>query len=244
MSHPPRFFINPSGVVGSNIILTGDDVRHIRTVLRKRPGDLLTILDGRGMEYEARIDEIGRDAIVCEMVTQAKHTLEGPRIILGQGVAKADKMDWIVQKATELGVSSLVPLVTERTIVRLRDEERRVIRWQKIAREAAMQSRRLDVPIVGPVMDYGSFLMTLVPGPNALFLMPWEQGTRPLKDILRSHSDATDIAVLIGPEGGFSLNEARAAQDKGFYAVSLGPTILRTETAAIASLSAIGYECR
>jgi 16S rRNA (uracil1498-N3)-methyltransferase len=242
MSHPPRFFITPDQIAGRSIVITGDDLRHIRTVLRKEPGDLLTLLDGRGMEYSARIVESRGDGIVCEMVAQSKHEIAGPRIILGQGIAKSDKMDWIVQKATELGVASIVPLTTERTIVKVRDEEKRVMRWQKIAREAAMQSRRLDIPAVGPVMPYDRFLTTLFPGPRTLFLIPWEEGTRPLKDALRSYPDATDITVLIGPEGGFSLSEAKAAQDKGFHAVSLGPTILRTETAAIAVLSMLGYE--
>ncbi len=242
MSHPPRFFIDPSQIVGFQIVITGDDLRHIRTVLRKQPGDLLTLLDGRGTEYEARITESGRDAIVCDMVTQSKHELRGPRVILGQGTAKSDKMDWIVQKATELGAASVVPLVTERTIVKVKDEGKKVGRWQKIAREAAMQSRRLDIPLVGPVMSLDGFLATLVPRPHSLFLVPWEEGTRPLKDVLRSFPAATEITVLIGPEGGFSLSEAKAAQDKGFHAVSLGRNILRTETAAVAALSMIMYE--
>jgi 16S rRNA (uracil1498-N3)-methyltransferase len=244
MTKPPRFFITPDQIIGTKIVVTGDDLRHIRTVLRKEPGDLLTLLDGTGMEYTARIVESGRDGIVCEMVTQAKHELMGPRITLGQGIAKSDKMDWIVQKATELGVSSIVPLVTGRTIVKVRDEEKRLVRWRKIAREAAMQSRRLDVPRVGPVTSYDGFLPALVPGPTSLFLIPWEEGTRPIKDVLRSYPAATNITVLIGPEGGFSLSEAKAAQDEGFHAVTLGPTILRTETAAIAVLGMIGYEYR
>ncbi len=239
---PPRFFIDPSQIVGPQIVIGGDDLRHIRTVLRMGPGDLLTLLDGRGMEYEARITESGRDGIVCEMVTQARHELTGPRITLGQGIAKADKMDWIVQKATELGAAAVVPLVTERTVVKVRDERKRVGRWQKIAREAAMQSRRLDIPRVGAVTSYGGFLAALVPGPASLFLIPWEEGTRPLRDVLRSYPAAADITVLIGPEGGFSLSEAKAAQDRGFHAVSLGPHILRTETAAVAALSMVRYE--
>lgn len=244
MSHPPRFFITPDQIAGTKIVITGDDLRHIRTVLRKETGDLLTLLDGRGMEYSARITESGRDSIVCEMVTQSKHELAGPRITLGQGIAKSDKMDWIVQKATELGVSSIVPLVTERTIVKLRDEEKRIGRWQKICREAAMQSRRMNIPSLGPVLSFDGFLATLVPGPHSLFLIPWEEGTRQIKEVLRSYPGSTDITVLIGPEGGFSLAEAKAAQDKGFHAVSLGRNILRTETAAIAALSMIGYEYR
>ena len=244
MSHLPRFFIDPSQIAGASIVVTGDDLRHIRTVLRKGPGDLVTLLDGAGMEYTVRITGSGKDSIVCEMVSQAKHELSGPRVVLGQGIAKSDKMDWIVQKATELGVWSLVPLVTERTIVKVKDEEKRLQRWRKIAREAAMQSRRLDIPRIGPITKLDVFLAGLMPGPASLFLIPWEEGTRPVKDVLRSYPDAKDVTVLIGPEGGFALSEAKAAQDRGFQAVSLGPAILRTETAAIAALSMIAYELR
>ncbi len=199
MSKHPRFFIDPSQVNGTKIVVTGDDLRHIRTVLRKEPGDLLTLLDGRGAEYTARISVAGRDEILCDVVEQEKHELPGPHITLGQGIAKSDKMDWIVQKVTELGVSTVIPLVTERTIVKVKDEEKRIGRWQKIAREAAMQSRRLDVPMVGEITKFSRFLELPLLRPSlargeqegsgslpsgTLKLLPWEEGTRPLKEVL------------------------------------------------------------
>jgi 16S rRNA (uracil1498-N3)-methyltransferase len=242
MSHPPRFFINPSQVAGDRITITGEDLRHIGAVLRKKPGDRLALLDGKGAEYVVTITEMRRDEIETAIVEQRLWELKGPRIVLGQGLPKSDKMDLIVQKATELGVSSIVPLITERTIVKVRDEERRVGRWRKISREAAMQSRRADIPAVEGPRTLNSFLSILEPEPLSLFLIPWEEGTRPLKEVLRSYPAAETIVVLIGPEGGFSLNEAGAAKENGFQAVLLGPTILRTETAAIAALSMIGYE--
>jgi len=254
MSKPPRFFITPDQIAGTKIVVTGDDLRHIRTVLRKEPGDLLTLLDGRGMEYSARIVESGRDGMVCEMVTQSKHGIAGPRITLGQGLPKSDKMDWIVQKATELGVSSIVPLVTERTIVKIKDEEKRVARWQKICREAAMQSDRPDMPMVKAIQPIRDFIFSLdpgsltltpdtsVPGPRTLLLCPWEEGTQPIKEVLRGKKGIEKVVVLIGPEGGFSQAEADLAKKTGFHLVSLGPNILRTETAAVAVLSMVGYE--
>ncbi len=268
MAHPPRFFIDPAQVTGDRIIITGDDLRHIRTVLRKRPGDLLTLLDGAGGEYAAEIRELRRDELEASVIGKQEHELTGPRIILGQGLPKVDKMDWIVQKAAELGVSSLVPLLTERTIVKVRDGEKRIARWRKIAREAAMQSRRLDIPTVRQVMSFQEFLGDLEglvtplhpplaggekegggvadtsPFAGTLLLIPWEEGTQPVKEVLRAFPAAETVVVLIGPEGGFSLDEAGRAKDRGFRAVSLGPTILRTETAAIAALSMIGYELR
>jgi len=242
MSKSPRFFITPEQVREPHITVTGDDLRHIRTVLRKQPGDLLTLLDGRGMEYIVRIATMEPSEIDTEIIEQRKRELPTVRVTLGQGLPKSDKMDLIVQKATELGVSSIVPLVTERTIVKVRDEEKRVIRWQKIAREAAMQSGRPDIPQVETICSFSEFIRTLAPGPQTLLLFPWEEGTVPIKQVLRQTPEARNIALLIGPEGGFSQAEADAAKDKGFHLVSLGPNILRTETAAIASLSAISYE--
>ena len=242
MSKPPRFFITPDQVRDPYITVVDDDVRHIRTVLRKQPGDLLTLLDGRGREYIVRIATIERSEIDTEIVEQRKRELPTVSITLGQGLPKSDKMDFIVQKATELGVSSLVPLVTERTIVKVKDEGKRCERWQKIAREAAMQSGRPDIPKVETIRSFNEFIHTLASGPQTLFLLPWEEGTEPVKNALRGHLDAKHIVVLIGPEGGFSQIEADAANEKSFHLVSLGPNILRTETAAVAVLSTIGYE--
>lgn len=242
MSKPPRFFITPDQVQGPRITVTGDDLRHIRTVLRKKTGDLLTLLDGAGAEYTVEIADMQRDAIVADVISQRRREVRGPRVILGQGLPKSDKMDWIVQKATELGVSSLVPLVTQRTVVKTKDAEKRIARWQKIAREAAMQSNRTDVPAVEGLRSLDAFLGAAAPATGTLLLLPWEEGTRPIKDALRSSPGAENIVVLIGPEGGFALSEAEAAREKGFHLVSLGPTVLRTETAAVAALSMISYE--
>jgi 16S rRNA (uracil1498-N3)-methyltransferase len=241
MSKPPRFFIDPSQVAGASIIVTGDDLRHIRTVLRKQPGDLLTLLDGKGSEYIVRITDVRMDGISTEVVERMQRERRGPVITLCQGIAKADKMDWIAQKATELGVSSIAPLVTERTIVKVKDEAKRVSRWRKICREAAMQCGRPDIPDVDAIRSLRDLLGTLHPGPGTLLLLPWEEGTQPIKQVLRAHPAAQHILVLIGPEGGFSRSEAEAAREKGFHQVSLGPNILRTETAALAVLGMIGY---
>jgi 16S rRNA (uracil1498-N3)-methyltransferase len=242
MSKPPRFFITPDQVREPNITVTGDDLRHIRTVLRKQPGDLLTLLDGQGREYTVRITAVEKAEIETEIVEQRKRELPAVRVTLGQGLPKSDKMDFIVQKATELGVSSLVPLITERTIVKVKDEEKRKERWRKIAREAAMQSGRPDIPKVETIRPFGDYIRALDPGPLPLLLFPWEEGTLPIKHVLRQTPGAQNIVVLIGPEGGFSQAEADAAKEKGFHLVSLGLNILRTETAAVAVLSMIGYE--
>jgi len=242
MSRPPRFFISPDQISGPHISITGEDVRHIATVLRMQAGDELLLCDGEGAEYTVAITRVERSGITTEITGQSKRELRSPRVTLGQGLPKSDKMDLIVQKATELGVAGVVPLVTERAIVKIRDEEKRIARWQKIAREAAMQSSRPDIPKVQAIRQLSDFLRTLNSEPGTLLLLPWEEGTEPIKNVLRKNPAAQNIIVLIGPEGGFSKAEAESARTRGFHPVSLGPNILRTETAAIAVLGMIGYE--
>jgi len=242
MPRPPRFFISPDQVSGSRITIIGEDVRHIATVLRMKTGDELLLCDGEGAEYAAKIARVGRSEITTEITGQRNREVSFPRITLGQGLPKSDKMDLIVQKASELGAASIVPLVTERTIVKVKDGEKRILRWRKIAREAAMQSNRPDVPKVESIRRFDDFLRTLDPGPGPLLLLPWEEGTEPIRNVLRKTSGVMNITVLIGPEGGFSAAEAELAKGRGFHLVSLGPNILRTETAAIAVLGMIGYE--
>jgi 16S rRNA (uracil1498-N3)-methyltransferase len=244
MPRSPRFFITPDQVSEPYIIVSGEDVRHIATVLRMKIGDELMLCDGLGTEYRTGISEISKSEIKTEIVSRAKQELRYPRITLGQGLPKSDKMDWIVQKATELGVAKIVPLMTERTIVKIRDEEKRISRWQKICREAAMQSNRPDVPTVDSIRSFNDLLRTTNSEQSTLKLLPWEEGTEPIKNVLRRNPDVQNIIVLIGPEGGFSASEAGTAKSSGFHPVSLGPNILRTETAAIAVLGMIGYEYR
>ncbi len=218
-----------------------------------KTGDTLLLCDGQGTEYHVAIAEISKSEIKTDIVSQTRRELAACRITLGQGLPKSDKMDWIMQKATELGVSNILPLVTERTIVKVRDEEKRIGRWQKICREAAMQSNRPDIPQVEQIRSFRDFISSLDPGPRpltpgspvppgTLLLFPWEEASAPIKEVLKRNAGAAHIIVLIGPEGGFSSNEASMAREKGFHAVSLGRNILRTETAAIAALSMIGYE--
>jgi len=242
MPRPPRFFISPEQVIDRNITVSGEDVRHIATVLRMKTGDELLLCDGEGTEYAVTISQVDKSEIRTGIISQSKQDIRYPRITLGQGLPKSDKMDFIVQKATELGVANVVPLITERTIVKIRDEEKRVVRWQKIAREAAMQSNRTDIPHVESIRRFSDFIQAPVPDPGTLLLLPWEEGTEPIKEVFKSYPTMKNIIVLIGPEGGFSTAEAGMAKSRGFHLVSLGPNILRTETAAVATLSMIGYE--
>jgi 16S rRNA (uracil1498-N3)-methyltransferase len=255
MPRAPRFFISPDQVTGADIVISGEDVRHIATVLRMRNGDELLLSDGQGTEYSVTITSVDRTAVATRVLSRESRSLRFPRITLCQGIPKSDKMDLIMQKATELGVASIIPLVTERTIVKLKDEEKRIGRWQKICREAAMQSNRPDIPRVEQVRKFPALLSGLPNPPlpsekeagltgdrEPLLLFPWEEGTAPVKDVLRSKPRPKNVFVIIGPEGGLSEKEAGMAREKGFHLVSLGRTILRTETAALAVLSMLEYE--
>jgi 16S rRNA (uracil1498-N3)-methyltransferase len=242
MSRLPRFFISPDQAADETFIVSGEDVRHIGTVLRMQPGDELVLCDGTGTDYRVRITTIGRNEIRTVVLGRERREPSVPRITLGQGLPKSDKMDLIVQKSTELGVSSIVPLVTERTIVKVRDEEKRLGRWRRISREAAMQSNRSEIPLITPLRAYEAFVKEMSEASGGLLLLPWEEGTEPLRQVLRKAPPPEAITVLIGPEGGFSAGEAELAMRHGFHAVSLGRNILRTETAAVAVLAMIAYE--
>lgn len=243
MPRLPRFFISADQVTPASITISGEDVHHIAIVLRMKPGALLVLSDGKGTDYTARITSVDRHEVKTEIVSSVRREASRPRVTLAQGLPKSDKMDFIMQKATELGVSSIAPVVTERTIVKVRDQEKRVARWQKICREAAMQSNRPDIPHVHQIRKLSDFLAGLSSLPaGALLLLPWEEATEPVKQILKRTLQAESVITLIGPEGGFSLQEAERTRAAGFHPVSLGPNILRTETAALAVLSMINYE--
>lgn len=147
----PRFFVAPEQVKAGKVTITGTDVIHIAKVLRLRVGDLITVLDGRGKVYEAVLEEVSRDEVTCAVIEEKTVVDEpGLKLTLVQGLPKGDKMDFIIQKATELGVSRIIPLACERAVVKLTGDkqQRRLDRWQRIALEAAKQCRRPDIPEV------------------------------------------------------------------------------------------------
>jgi 16S rRNA (uracil1498-N3)-methyltransferase len=240
----PRFFVFPEQVKEGRVTITGPDVVHIVKVLRLGIGDPLTVLDGRGKVYEALIEQAGREAVICTIIKESE--AKGPtavRIALVQGLPKGDKMDLIVQKATELGVYKFVPLVCDRSVVKLLGDkpQRRAERWQRIAREAAKQCRRPDVPEVLPPVGWEEALAGMPENVNAL--IPWEEeNQKSLKKILGESEPQGDVYVFIGPEGGFTAAEVELACSHGVRPVTLGKRILRTETAGLAVLAIILYQ--
>jgi 16S rRNA (uracil1498-N3)-methyltransferase len=225
---------------GRRHTIEGDPANHIARVLRLEPGDALTVFDGRGGEYAARIEAIRKGAVIVELQELSASNCESPlALTLAQGVSRGERMDWVVQKATELGVTRIVPILTERTVVKLdaRQAERKRAHWRGIAVAACEQSGRERIPDVAAPLGLQEFLQGIDSGATRLLLSP--TGTQRVADL---RTAASGIVVLIGPEGGLAETEQRAAVAAGFRAVRLGPRVLRTETAAVAALTLLQHQ--
>lgn len=236
-----RFFIpKPYSPV---MTISGMDAHHIVDVLRMQPGERVQVAADDGIRFVAEITETGRNTVTVQSV-EILHESHEPsvRIALLQGLAKGEKMDWIVQKAVEVGVTDLYPVAMAHSVVRLESgrAEKKIERWQKIAESAAKQSKRDVVPRVHPVLPLGQALDDAACDLN---ILAYESEDKTgLKAVLRAHSGARSVAALIGPEGGIATEEAELARAHGAVAASLGPRILRTETAGLVAAVAILYE--
>lgn len=240
-----RFFVEPSQIQGSRIVITGNDVNHIKNVLRMKIGEEIAVSNGMDdREYRCGIEEFTEDAVICTLRFIKEAAVELPcRIYLFQGLPKADKMELIVQKAVELGVYQIIPVAAKRCVVRLDDKKAagKVSRWQGIAEAAAKQSKRAIIPQLHPVMTWKeavAYAQEL-----DVRLIPYElagdmQHTRELLEQIRP---GQSVAVFIGPEGGFEESEIQTAVEAGLEPVTLGKRILRTETAGMTVLSWLGY---
>jgi 16S rRNA (uracil1498-N3)-methyltransferase len=240
-----RFFIPSEQIQGNSIILKGSDRHHLLNVLRREVGSKITVLNGRGAEYEAVIREIGPDFVTGEIVaTITRATEPQSKIRLVQSLPKADKFELLLQKNTEVGVSFFQPVFTERSTIKLEPGTvlKKEERWRKIISEAAEQSGRKIIPELEPVRSWNQVMATLSERPG-LVLIPWEgEREASLKKVLEGTSGIPEmITIFIGPEGGFSQAEVNQARDKGAVPVTLGSRILRTETAGLVVATAILY---
>jgi 16S rRNA (uracil1498-N3)-methyltransferase len=224
---------------GQKCIVGGSAANHIMRVLRLRDGDSLTLFDGRGGEYGARISGLRKDSVQVDVLEHREAERESAlNLTLAQGISRGERMDWVMQKATELGVTRIVPVITERTMVKLdeRQSERKLQHWRGIVIAACEQCGRNRVPEVAAPVAYYEVIRAIEPSATRILLSP--NGTLRASELPQSHH----IAMLIGPEGGLSENEQEAAVAAGFQQVRMGPRVLRTETAAIAALTVLQHD--
>ncbi len=236
-----RFFVSPQNITSDTAVIGASEYHHLVDVLRHQIGDSVSLIDGKGNEYLAKITSLNREtreaAVKIEKIIQEEKTKRA--LILVQGLVKSANMDFIVQKATELGVTHIFPVVTENSIIKLDEKKRqaKIIKWQRIIQEAAKQCGRTTLPVLERVWNYNEVLSSLV----------WveQRYVCTLLDVEKAAKMTglpKSAALLIGPEGGFSEREVEAARRHGWQPFSLGKNRLRAETAAVAALSVVGYQ--
>ncbi len=240
-----RFFISPDFIDGDAITFPEDAARQIARVLRSRPGDQVIVLDDTGREHVVTLEAVSASQVTGRVMS--KHESAGEPAValtLYQGVLKADRFEFVLQKGTELGVSRFVPVICERSVSREAERSNsRTSRWQRIIREAAEQSRRGKLPALEDAIAFREACDRI----DSPAIIPWEQESAAgLKSVLRKWQSGglkiSSLGILIGPEGGFSEAEVRYAAERGIAPVTLGRRILRAETAGIAVAVAVMYE--
>lgn len=239
-----RFFVNQNQIEDTWIHIKGSDVNHIRNVLRMKPGEEILVSDGSKMEYTCCIEVLDKEEILAKIVYAQENGLELPsRIYLFQGLPKGDKMEFIIQKAVELGVYEIIPVNTRRCVVKLdsRKEVSKLKRWQAISESAAKQSKRLVIPQVTGVKSFEEAIKFA--GQLDIRLIPYElaKGMEETREILEGIRPGQSIGIFIGPEGGFEEKEIDMAVNNGILPVTLGKRILRTETAGMTLLAILMY---
>lgn len=238
----PRVFL-PFDDLPKTLTISGDKARYLSSVLRCVSGDSLFIYNGKGTGLRAVITSITRREVSVMVLGTVQCRTESPlELILLQGMLKAERMDFVVQKTTELGIKEIVPIVAERSEVR---DTRKVSRWRKIAEEAARQSGRTAAPVIREPVSLNAFLLTPHPfvqqRDSARGILFWEAGGISVSVAAGKCTGAPSVFVAVGPEGGFTEAEVHAAQAGGFVIASLGRRILRAETAALAATALLQY---
>ncbi len=237
----PKFFVPKENISDDEILITGEDVLHIKRVLRMREGEELMLCDSKGYDYRTEISKIGDKEICCDILEKIKSETEpNIHVRLFQGLPKASKMDYIIQKTTELGISKIVPCALARCVSKP-EGDKKTARWQKIAEEAAKQSGRGIIPEVTNAVKLTDAIEMLKDMDLAFAAYECEEN-RSIKSVLVGKKDVKSVGFIIGPEGGFERSEIEKLESAGVLPVSLGKRILRTETAGEAVLAMVMYE--
>jgi len=241
-----RFFVESIHAREGRLTITGREARHITRVLRMGPGDRFALFDRKGSRFQVSIESVDHANVTVLLEKPLPAPPSTPvDIAIGQAILKSSAMDLMIQKTTELGVNTIYPLVSERTIVRPEAANRahRIKRWQDIAIAASKQSDRSQPPEIMPVMPFPELLRIPVSGQTLKMILWEEEETRSLKSLLRPIPFRPKaVMAVVGPEGGFNRGEISLSAEAGFISVSLGPQTLRAETAAIAVAAALHYE--
>jgi len=239
-----RFYIPRGSVKGKEILVSGEEAHHILDVMRLKQLDKVTAFDGEGSEYSGFIKSLSRNSLIIEIISEIHNITEKEKyqLTLIQAIPKKDKMDYIVEKATELGVSRIIPVISGRTIVRWDEDKRNAHsnRWRVIAKEAAKQCGRTVIPQVDDIEKIKDALSS-VDGNGLKLIAALADDASQLKDAVNGFMPG-QIAVAIGPEGDFTPEEIKLAKDKGFKVISLGKRVLKSDTAGLAAIAALDYE--
>ena len=235
----PVLFVSAERIDQQTISVTGDVLVHLRDSLRITVGETLWLNNGQGAKFRVAITEVSKRAVTARILeTTQEPPHQAPRLILGQSLLKGEKMDWVIQKATELGVSEIVPIESQHSVVQLKADrvDHQLARWQRIALEAAQQSEQWRIPTVAKPQSLSVLLTGRATGMLTLMLAERRDGNS--LQAVNLPQDATgSLLVLIGPEGGWSQEEAQIAEQAGSRLITCGQHILRSETAAIATIS-------
>lgn len=240
-----KFFTSPELIIDSQARIIGDDVKHIYKVLRLNEGEIVKLNDCNGNEFLANIINITKSEVELEIIEKLDIDNEsGVEITLFQGLPKAQKMDLIVQKGTELGIKEFKPVLTKRVDVKLKGEFKKLDRLNRIALEAAKQSKRSIIPKVMEPIEFEELIQE-IKGYD-LILVPYENkenfGIKRLMSEIKNKSEIKTIGIIIGPEGGFEESEIKTLEENNAKIITLGSRILRTETAGFTATSLIQYE--
>ena len=241
MTQRHRLFLSKDAFSGNQVLIKGPDARQIQRVLRLRSGDLIEVLDGTGLNFLVELKGVKGGEVQGNIMESNRDPEESTLpITLAQVLPRLPKMDPIVQKATELGVTRIVPLLADRTPFRGEVRASKVERWRRIAKEAAEQCRRRTLPEIEPIQDLPAFLNRDLPGKKILF---WEgERNLHLRQVLKMYPTFPAYVLLVGPEGGFTPREIKRIIGARYVSVSLGRRILRAESVALVALSLLQYE--